>query len=159
MDNYSILSSEIEVEYQKFHELIKKKFPKFKDQTEAGIKSLVSLIKVIPNQSDDVNSTVNFKNELNKSISVLLKPIYSIIESKTTKLYLSSLSLLKKFIIYNLINEEEYNNVINYLKETFINSAENIQLKVFEILQYIINGNIIKLTEVNDIKYNVKKNF
>ena len=75
--------------------------------------------------------------------------IYFNYENKHTKLYLNSLSLLKIFVIYNLIYETEYGNIINYLKYILCHQNEDIQLKVLEILQYIINGDITKLTDNN----------
>ena len=148
MDDYSFTISDIETEYKKYHDSLKKKFSKIKEPSEASLKTLESLKKIIPNKGDD-NALSNFKTELNKSTEILLKPIYLVVENKYTKLYLSSLSLLKKFVIYNLINDTEYSNIINYLKDIFSNPNEDMQLKVLEILQYIINGNVTKLTDTN----------
>ena len=148
MEDYSFLISDIEMEYKKYHDNLKKKYPKIRESIETSLKSIESLKQIILNK-DDNNSVINFKNELNKLNAILLKPIYLVIDNKYTKLYLTSLSLLKKFVIYNLINNDEYNNIINCLKEIFLIQNEDIQLKVLEILQYIINGNVTKLTNVN----------
>ena len=148
MDDYSFLVPDIESEYKKFHDNLKKKYPKIKEATEAALREIDSLKLIIPSK-DDENAIANFKTELNKSIGNLLKPIYLVIENKNNKLYLSTLNLLKKFIIYNLINDSEYSNIINYLRDIFSFNNEDIQLKVLEILQYIINGNVVKLTNIN----------
>ena len=148
MDDYSFLIPDIEVEYKKYYDSLKKKYSKIKEPSETALKTIESLKKIIPNKGDN-DSLANFKTELNKSLETLLKPIYLVIENKHTKLYLNSLSLLKKFAIYNLINDTEYSNIINYLKDIFSHQNEDIQLKVLEILQYIINGNVIKLTDTN----------
>ena len=148
MDDYSFLIPDIESEYKKFHDNLKKKYLKVKDASEASLKEIDSLKLVIPNK-DDENAIANFKTELNKAIPTLLKPIYLAIENKNTKLYLNTLNLLKKLIIYNLINDSEYSNIINYLRDIFSNNNEDVQLKVLEILQYIINGNVVKLTNTN----------
>ena len=148
MEDYSFLISDIELEYKKYHDNLKKKYSIIKAASETSLNEINSLKLIIPNKEDN-NSIVNFKAELNKSIGVLLKPIYLVIENKLTKLYLISLNLLKKFVIYNLINDSEYNNIINYLKGIFAINNEDIQLKVLEILQYLINGNVTKLTNDN----------
>lgn len=148
MDDYTFLIPDIEVEYKKYYDSLKKKYSKIKEPSETALKTIDSLKKIIPNKGDN-DSLANFKNELNKSLEVLLKPIYLVIENKYTKLYLNSLSLLKKFAIYNLINDTEYSNIINYLKDIFSHQNEDMQLKVLEILQYIINGNVTKLTDTN----------
>jgi len=148
MDDYSFLIPDIEVEYKKYYDSLKKKYSKIKEPSETALKTIDSLKKIIPNKGDN-DSLANFKTELNKSLETLLKPIYLVIENKHTKLYLNSLSLLKKFAIYNLINDTEYSNIINYLKDIFSHQNEDIQLKVLEILQYIINGNVTKLTDTN----------
>ena len=148
MDDYSFIIPDIELEYKKYHDNLKKKYSKIKEASEAAIKEIDSLKLILP-KKDDENAITNFKTELNKSMGALLKPIYSVIESKSTKLYLNSLNLLKKFIIYNLINNSEFNNIINYLREIFSINNEESQLKVLEILQYIINGNVVKLTNIN----------
>ena len=148
MEDYSFLISDIELEYKKYHDNLKKKYSIIKAASETSLNEINSLKLIIPNKEDN-NSIVNFKAELNKSIGVLLKPIYLVIENKLSKLYLISLNLLKKFVIYNLINDSEYNNIINYLKGIFAINNEDIQLKVLEILQYLINGNVTNLTNVN----------
>ena len=148
MDDYSFLISDIELEYKKYHDNLKKKYNIIKEASEISLKEIDSLKLIIPNKEDN-NSIDNFKSELNKAIGILLKPIYLVIENKFTKLYLISLNLLKKFVIYNLINDSEYSNIINSLKDIFTTNNEDIQLKVLEILQYIINGNVAQLTNVN----------
>ena len=148
MDDYLFLIPDIEVELKKFHDNLKKKYPKIKESSEESLKSIDSLKQMIP-QKDDNDATINFKNELNKSLPILLKPIYLVVENKYTKLYLITLVLLKKFVMYNLINDTEYSNIINYMKEIFSIQNEDVQLKVLEILQYAINGNVIKLTNEN----------
>ena len=148
MEDYSFLIPDIEAELKKYHDNLKKKYPKIKESCEESLKSIDSLKIIIPKQ-DDNDGAVNFKNELNKSLGVLLKPIYLVVENKYTKLYLSTLTLLKKFVMYNLINDIEYSNIINYMKDIFSIQNEDIQLKVLEILQYAINGSVIKLTNEN----------
>ena len=148
MNDYSFIILDIEIEFKKYHDLLKKKYSKIKESSEISLKTIDSLKVIIPNKGDE-NASENFKTELNKSISILLKPIYLVIENKYTKIYLSSLSLLKKFVIYNIINDTEYSKIINYLKDIFSTQNEDVQLKVLEILQYIINGNVTKLTDTN----------
>ena len=148
MNDFSFIILDIEIEFKKYHDSLKKKYSKIKESSEISLKTIDSLKAIIPNKGDE-NASENFKTELNKSIALLLKPIYLVIENKYIKIYLSSLSLLKKFVIYNLINDIEYNNIINYLKDIFSTQNEDIQLKVLEILQYIINGNVTKLTDIN----------
>ena len=148
MNDYSFIILDIEIEFKKYHDLLKKKYSKIKESSEISLKTIDSLKVIIPNKGDE-NASENFKTELNESISILLKPIYLVIENKYTKIYLSSLSLLKKFVIYNIINDTEYSKIINYLKDIFSTQNEDVQLKVLEILQYIINGNVTKLTDTN----------
>ena len=149
MNDYSFLISDIEIEYKKYFDIIKKKYSKIKNSCESALNSIDSLKKLIPENINDENAVSNFKSELNKSSQILLNPIYLVQENKYTKLYLNALSLLKRIVAYNLISETEYSKIINHLKDFFTNQSEDIQLKVLEILQHIISGNIVKLTEEN----------
>ena len=152
MDDYSFLISDIEIEYKKYNDIIvKKKYNQIKQQSNAALQKIDSLKKLIPSntQSDNNNTLENFKTELYNSSEIILTPIYLVAELKYTKIYLSALSLLKKIVAYNLIKDTEYIKVINILKDFFNVQNEDVQLKVLEILQHIISGNLVKLNEEN----------
>ena len=155
MDDYNFLLTDIENEYIKFFNMVaKKKFNQLKQPSDDALKKLDSLKKLIPKntqeENNDNNNLDNFKAELNNSSETLLKPIYLVLELKYSKIYLNTLPILKKIIVYNLINDGEYRKVVNVLKDYFFNTQnEDIQFKVLEILQHIINGNLVKLTEEN----------
>ena len=154
MDDYNFLLTDIENEYMKFfNKIVKKKFNQLKQPCDDTLKQLDSLKKLIPEnipEENNNNNLDNFKSELNNSSETLLKPIYLVSELKYSKIYLNTLPILKKIVVYNLINNEEYIKIINVLKDYFFNSqTEDIQFKVLEILQHIINGNLVKLTEEN----------
>ena len=151
MDDYSFLISDIEIEYKKYNDIIvKKKFNQIKQQSNAALQKIDSLKKLIPaNTKDNNNNIENFKTELYNSSEIILTPIYLVTELKYTKIYLNSLSLLKKIVAYNLIKDTEYIKVINILKDFFNIQNEDVQLKVLEILQHIISGNLVKLSEEN----------
>ena len=148
MNDYLFLITNIETDYKKFQGEIKKKYSKIKEVTESAMKTIESL-KSILSTSQGEEAQNNFKKTLNENISLLLKPIYQYIEAKHSKSNLTVLSIFKKFAIYNFLNDVEYNNMINYLKDIFLNSSDDIQLKTLEILQYLINSNVAKLTTVN----------
>ena len=153
MDDYTFLLTDIENDYIKYFNMItKKKFNQIKQPCDDALKKLDTLKKLIPanNQEENNNNLDNFKNELNNSSETILKPIYLVCELKFSKIYLNTLPILKKIVVYNLINDAEHIKVINVLKDYFFNSQnEDIQFKVLEILQHIINGGLVKLTEEN----------
>ena len=152
MDDYSFLISDIEIEYKKYIDIIvKKKYNQIKQQSSAALQKIDSLKKLIPssNSQDNNNNIENFKIELFNSSEIILTPIYLTVELKYTKIYLNTLTLLKKIVVYNLIKDTEYIKVINILKDFFNIQNEDVQLKVLEILQHIINGNLVKLNEEN----------
>lgn len=97
------------------------------------------------------------ETELKNSIESLLKPIIHTTETKHTKLFVSSLSIVKKFVTYNLIKQNHTAIVIQILKDILDNSTEEfIQIKVLETLLPMVNPETIHLTEslVNNVKYN-----
>ena len=152
MDDYSFLISDIEIEYKKYNDIIvKKKFNQIKQQSNAALQKIDSLKKIIPSNSPDNNNNnlENFKTELYNSSEIILTPIYLAVELKYTKIYLNALTLLKKIVAYNLIKDTELIKVINILKDFFNIQNEDVQLKVLEILQHIISGNLVKLNEEN----------
>ena len=153
MDDYSFLISDIEIEYKKYNDIIvKKKFNQIKQQSSAALQKIDSLNKLIPSSDspeNNNNNIENFKTELYNSSEIILTPIYLVVELKYTKIYLNALTLLKKIVAYNLIKDTEYIKVINILKDFFNNQNEDVQLKVLEILQHIISGNLVKLSEEN----------
>ena len=125
MNDYSFLISDIEIEYKKFFDLSKKKYSKIKDLCESALKIIDSLKKLIPENINDENALSKFKSELNNTSQILLNPLYLVQVNKYTKIYLNSLSILKKLVIYNLIVETEYSNIINHLKDFFMNQSED----------------------------------
>ena len=151
MDDYAFLLSDIENEYIKFFNMIaKKKFNQLKQPCDIALQKIDALKKIIPNNNQEENKIDNFKTELNNSSEIILKPIYLVLELKYSKIYLNILSILKKILAYNLINDIEYIKIINTLKEFFFSTQnEDIQLKVLEILQHIISANLVKLSEDN----------
>ena len=150
MDDYSFLISDIKNEYKKYNDIIvKKKFNQIKQQWNVALQKNDSLKKLIPVNTKDNNNIENFKTELYNSSEIILTPIYLTADLKYTKIYLNSLSLLKKIVAYNLIKDTEYIKVINILKDFFNIQNEDVQLKVLEILQHIISGNLVKLSEEN----------
>ena len=97
MDDYNFLLSDIENEYIKYFNMIaKKKYNQLKQPTDDALKKIDSLKKLIPNDNKEENDLDNFKTELNNSSEILLKPIFLVIELKYSKIYINTLSILKK---------------------------------------------------------------
>lgn len=92
--------------------------------------------------------------ELKNSIELLLKPIIHATETKHSKLFVSSLSIVKKLVTYNMIKQNHTGVVIQILKDILDNSSEEfIQIKVLETLLPMVNPQTIHLTEtlVNNV--------
>ncbi len=92
--------------------------------------------------------------ELKNSLEILLKPIIHSTETKHSKLFVSSLSIVKKFVTYNLIKQNHTVSIIQILKDILDNTTEEfIQIKVLETLLPMVNPQTIHLTEslVNNV--------
>lgn len=92
--------------------------------------------------------------ELKNSLEILLKPIVHATETKHSKLFVSSLSIVKKFVTYNLIKQNHTGVIIQILKDILDNTNEEfIQIKVLETLLPMVNPQTIHLTEtlVNNV--------
>lgn len=75
-------------------------------------------------------------------------------ETKHSKLFVSSLSIVKKFVTYNLIKQNHTGTIIQILKDILDNTNEEfIQIKVLETLLPMVNPQNIHLTEtlVNNV--------
>ena len=153
MDDQKFLLSDLENEYIKYFNMIaKKKFNQLKQPCDDALKKIESLKKIIETDNkEEINKNLeNFKTEINNSSETLLKPIYLVAELKFSKIYLNTLNILKKIVVYDLINEAEYIKAINVLKDYFfITQNEDVQIKVLEILQHIISGSSAKFSEEN----------
>ena len=153
MDDYNFKLSDLENEYIKYFNMIaKKKFNQLKQPCDDALKKIESFKNLVEaeNKEENNKNLDNFKTELNNSSEILLKPIYLVVELKLSKIYLITLNILKKIVVYEFINEVEYIKVINILKDYFfITQNEEVQLKVLEILQHIISGNLAKFSEEN----------
>ena len=153
MDDQKFLLSDLENEYIKYFNMIaKKKFNQLKQPCDDALKKIESLKKIIEtdNKEENNKNLENFKTEINNSSETLLKPIYLVAELKFSKIYLNTLNILKKIVVYDLINEAEYIKAINVLKDYFfITQNEDVQIKVLEILQHIISGSSAKFSEEN----------
>ena len=153
MDDQKFLLSDLENEYIKYFNMIaKKKFNQLKQPCDDALKKIESLKKIseTDNKEENNKNLENFKIEINNSSETLLKPIYLVAELKFSKIYLNTLNILKKIVVYDLINEAEYIKAINVLKDYFfITQNEDVQIKVLEILQHIISGSSAKFSEEN----------
>ena len=85
---------------------------------------------------------------MKNSVETLLKPILHASESKNSKLFASSLSIVKKLVTYNLIKQNHTGAVIQILKDILDNTSEEfMQIKVLETLLPMVNPQTIHLTE------------
>jgi len=94
------------------------------------------------------------EHELKNSVETLLKPILHAADTKNTKLFASSLSIVKKLVTYNLIKQNHTGTVIQILKDILDNTTEEfMQIKVLETLLPMVNPQTIHLTEtlVNNV--------
>ena len=142
MDEIPLLINDIENDYKKLGNECKKKYNTIREIIDISLKAILKLKNL-------ENDEKKFKSELSVSIEILIKPIMTIVEGKHVKLYLQSIGILKKLIIYNLISNNDSENIIKFLKDIFDNSTEDIQLKVLETLQSIITSNHINYNQSN----------
>ena len=150
MDDDLFLISDIENEYKKLSAETKKKYPRIKELVDFSLKTLEKIKSGIVSPNGITNITQakkKFKNDLNLSMDIIIKPIIIISEGKYTKLNFSSVLILKKLITYNFITENEYNKIIKVLKDIYDNSNEETQLKILETLQSLISINVTKISE------------
>ena len=142
MDEIPLLINDIENDYKKLGNECKKKYNTIREIIDISLKAILKLKNL-------ENDEKKFKSELSVSIEILIKPIMTIVEGKHVKLYLQSIGILKKLVIYNLISNNDSENIIKFLKDIFDNSTEDIQLKVLETLQSIITSNHINYNQSN----------
>jgi hypothetical protein len=101
MDDDLFLISDIENEYKKLSAETKKKYPKIKELVDFSLKTLEKIKSGIVSPNSITNITQakkQFKNDLNLSMDIIIKPIIIISEGKYSKLNFSSVLILKKLI-------------------------------------------------------------
>lgn len=150
MDDDLFLISDIESEYKKLSTETKKKYPKIKELVDFSLKTLDKIKSTIvsPNNITNISQAKKqFRNDLNLSMNLIIKPIETISEGKYSKLNFSCVLILKKLITYNFITENEYNSIIKVLKDMYDSSNEDTQLKILETLQSLISINVTKISE------------
>ena len=97
----------------------------------------------------------NKDEEILSGVSVsFIEAAKQIIKLKYTKFFYNILILIKKFIVFNLFSTEKSNNLIEILKDIYINSKANdeCQNKILEILQTLM------FTPFFQIKYDILSN-
>ena len=144
VDKLSIVE-DIEVEYKKLYNECKKKHIEVKNGIDAGLNTLAHLKTLTLSQLDI---------ELKNTVDDLLAPIILASEKQVRKLYVSSLSIIKKLVSYGLITQKHSNEIIKVLKDILTNSSEEfVQIKVIETLLPMVDPNIIQLSEnlVNNV--------
>lgn len=141
-DNAALIS-DLENDYKKLSVECKKKYNIIREVIDISMKAIEKLITI----AQDKEKSQTFNQELVLSIEILLKPISIIVENKHIKLFYYSIIIIKKLVTYNFVSVNESNGVINILKELFDNSNEEIQLKILETVQSMVNSNKISPNE------------
>ena len=132
---------DITKEYKKVSTDIKKKHQDISNQIESSLTSLHKL------QS---TSSLSEYNSLVVSLSPnIIMPLKQIAQSKLTKLYIQTLSLLKKLILYSHIAKVSSPDITFISKVIFDTSNEDLQLKVLELLSSLINATST-IFDIND---------
>ena len=106
VDKLSIVE-DIEVEYKKLYNECKKKHIEVKNGIDAGLNTLAHLKTLTLSQLDI---------ELKNTVDDLLAPIILASEKQVRKLYVSSLSIIKKLVSYGLITQKHSNEIIKVFK-------------------------------------------
>ena len=128
-------------EYKKIANDIKKKHQDISTQIESSLTSLQKL------QS---TSSLSEYNSLVVSLSPnIIMPLKQIVQSKLTKLYIQTLALLKKLILYSHIAKVSSTDITFISKVIFDTSNEDLQLKVLELLSSFINSTST-IFDIND---------
>lgn len=141
-DNAALIS-DLENDYKKLSVECKKKYNIIREVIDISMKAIEKLITI----AQDKEKSQTFNQELSLSIEILLKPISIIVDSKHIKLFYYSIIIIKKLVTYNFVSVNESSGVINLLKELFDNSNEEIQLKILETIQSMVNSNKISPNE------------
>ena len=151
MDDDLFLINDIEKEYKKLSQEMKKKYPKLKELVDFSLKTIEKIKSTVisPTSYSNISQVKKqFESELQLSMNIIIKPIIDISENnKYSKFNLSCVLILKKLITYNYITEGQYNIIIKVLKEMYDNSNEDTQLKILETLQSLISINVSKISE------------
>ena len=146
---YYPLLEDLQNDYKKLINECKKKYFIIKEVLEISIKAidnLKSLSKEHQTQPPLSDKIISFENELSVSIEILIKPISLITDNKHTKLYLYCTFIIKKLVTYNFISTNQSKQIIRIIKELFDYSNEEIQLKILETLQSMLNSNKIPIS-------------
>ena len=141
MENTDKLSivDEIQVEYQKLYNECKPKHEQVKAELDEGLQ-ILSTLKNTPLEK--------LEQEIKSSVDKLISPILLISENKVKRIYVSSLSVLKKIIDYSLITKEQSVQIIKALEKILFDSSEEIVLtKILETLSPLITTNFFDVTE------------
>ena len=141
-DNAALIS-DLENDYKKLSVECKKKYNIIREVIDISMKAIEKLITI----AQDKEKSQTFNQELSLSIEILLKPISIIVDSKHIKLFYYSIIIIKKLVTYNFVSVNESSGVISLLKELFDNSNEEIQLKILETIQSMVNSNKISPNE------------
>ena len=138
LSDSTALISDLEQDYKKLSNECKKKYNIIREVIDISMKAIEKLITISKEKE-------KFTQELALSFEILIKPIMIITESKHIKLYYYSVIIIKKLVTYNFVPVNAAKEVINIVKELFDNSSEEIQLKILETLQSMINSNKIAI--------------
>ena len=138
LSDSTALISDLEQDYKKLSNECKKKYNIIREVIDIKMKAIEKLITISKEKE-------KFTQELALSFEILIKPIMIITESKHIKLYYYSVIIIKKLVTYNFVPVNAAKEVINIVKELFDNSSEEIQLKILETLQSMINSNKIAI--------------
>ena len=92
------------------------------------------------------------ESEMKNSLETLLKPIVHATETKHSKLFVSSLSIVKKFVTYNMIKQNHTGQIIQIYfgdaNTTLVNSANFILTGSANVTPTA--NSIITMTKINN---------
>jgi hypothetical protein len=101
---------DLEIEFRKMYNECKKKYSTTREVTlflKKGIESALKFLSTVKStqSTNPENGIISFNPEIKNSIDILLKPIMHTMETKHSKLFSSSLLIVKKIVVYNLIKQ------------------------------------------------------